>query len=432
MRIASIAAGAAGTVCGSCFKDNALAAALVRLGHDCRLLPTFTPLTLDDEPDHSTGGIFLGGINVYLDEYRLTRWVPHRLRAWLDRPGLLRLASRFSGVQDYGSLGDLTQSMLRGERGRQRAEIDKLVRYLRTEFRPDVVLLTNVLLSGLAPAIRGQLGVPVVATLQGDDVFLDALSTDDRRQAVELIRSNAQSVAGLIATSADYADHMAEYLNLPRKSIDVVYPGIRVEPYVSDRPARGGPAVIGYFARIAPEKGLHRLADAFIALRRRPGLDHVRLRVSGWLGTQHRPYWDGVRAALAAADLASDWEYVESPTLADKVRFLRSVDLLCVPATYREPKGLYLLEALASGVPAVLPRRGAFPELLAATDGGRLVESDAPAALADALAELIADPALRQKLGRQGRAAVLERFTDVRMAADTAAVLRRHAAQVLP
>src|ERR1051325_6357036 len=99
MRIASITAGAAGMFCGSCLRDNTLAAALTRLGHDCQLLPTFTPLTLD-EPDQSTGRVFLGGVNVYLDEFRMLRWVPYALRRWLDRPGVLRFASRFSGVED--------------------------------------------------------------------------------------------------------------------------------------------------------------------------------------------------------------------------------------------------------------------------------------------------------------------------------------------
>lgn len=431
MRIASITAGAAGTVCGSCFKDNTLAAALARLGHDCRLLPTFTPLTLD-EPDHSTGGVFLGGINVFLDEYRATRWVPHRLRRWLDRPGVLRLASRFSGVNDYQSLGELTLSMLRGEHGRQSAEFNRLVNYLRDDYRPDVVLLTNVLLSGLAPAIRSHLGVPVVATLQGDDVFLDSLSPAHRGEAVRLIRANAAALSGTIATSVDYADHMAEYFGIPRNSINVVYPGIRVEPYEKDR--RTNPAVptIGYFARIAPEKGLHRLAETFVELRRRMGLEGVRLRVAGWLGPQHRPYFDGVASMLHAAGLASEWEHVAAPALADKVHFLQSIDVLCVPATYREPKGLYVLEALASHVPVVLPRRGAFPELIAATGGGRLVERDTPAALADGLAELLSDVSQRQKLGALGRAAVRERFTDVRMAADTVAVLGRYLIKVQP
>src|SRR5207248_2189380 len=100
MRIAAITAGAAGMFCGSCLHDNTLAAALVALGHDALLIPTFTPIRTD-EVDVSTGRIFLGGINVYLDQYAAFRWVPRFARGWLDRPGLLRWVERFGGATDY-------------------------------------------------------------------------------------------------------------------------------------------------------------------------------------------------------------------------------------------------------------------------------------------------------------------------------------------
>ena len=64
-----------------------------------------------------------------------------------------------------------------------------------------------------------------------------------------------------------------------------------------------------------------------------------------------------------------------------KIDFLRNLDVLCVPATYDEPKGIFLLEAMANGVPVVQPRRGAFPEILEKTGGGILVEPDDPASL---------------------------------------------------
>ncbi|MBX7104600.1 MAG: glycosyltransferase family 1 protein, partial [Gemmataceae bacterium] len=159
MRIASITSGAAGMFCGSCLRDNTLAAALLRQGHDCQLLPTFTPLTLD-EPDQSGDRVFLGGVNVYLDEYAAFRWVPRWARRWLDRPGLLRKLERFSGIDDYARLGELTLSMLRGAHGRQRAEFDSLLDYLAREVRPQAVLLTNLLLSAIVPLVRDRLGVP--------------------------------------------------------------------------------------------------------------------------------------------------------------------------------------------------------------------------------------------------------------------------------
>src|SRR5262245_459337 len=265
MRIASITAGAAGMFCGSCLRDNTLAAALLAQGHDCLLIPTFTPLTLD-ESDQSSDRIFLGGINIYLDEFALFRWVPRWARHWLDRPKILRLASRFSGIENYERLGSLAISMLNGSHGRQRIAFDELIRFL-AEFRPEVVLLTNVLLSAIAPLISEQLGVPVVATLQGDDIFLDALTQAHRDQAIRLIQSNGQSIIGYIATSRYYADHMARYLGLNRDQIAVVYPGINLKHHDGTPvPAHDHPT-IGYFARISPEKGFHHLVDAFLKLQ---------------------------------------------------------------------------------------------------------------------------------------------------------------------
>src|SRR5207237_5520409 len=140
------------------------------------------------------------------------------------------------------------------------------------------------------------------------------------------------------------------------------------------------------------------------------GSPDVKLRASGWLGENNRPYFQAQVAKLEAAGLAGDFEYVDSPSHDDKVRFLQSVDLLTVPTTYREPKGLYILEAWANGVPVVQPRHGSFPELIEATRGGLLVNPNDPADLAQALRRLAVDPALRRELGSKGKMAVHERF----------------------
>lgn len=411
MRIASITAGAAGMFCGSCLRDNTLAAALIRLGHDCVLLPTFTPLTLD-EPDQSTGRVFLGGVNVFLDEYRITNWIPGFFRRWLDRPGLLRYVSRFSGIENYEKLGDMTVSMLRGQHGRQRREFDDLVSYLADDLKPEVVLVTNLLLSALAPLIQDRLKVPVVISLQGDDIFLDALRPDHRKEALSQIRQNCNSVAAFIATSRFYADHMSEYAGLPRESIHVIYPGLDLSQHGGQRPPRTGPPTIGYFARIDPQKGLHNLADAFLQLRK--SVPEVRLRISGWMGPQNKKYLGDILAKLGSAT-----EYVSSPTLKDKVAFLRSIDVFSVPTIYREPKGLYVLESLANGTPVVLPAHGAFPELIEQTGGGVLVPPGDTTALANGIGDLLSDPKRLNDLGTKGQAAVGERFTAMRMAEET-------------
>src|SRR5204862_2140242 len=71
-------------------------------------------------------------------------------------------------------------------------------------------------------------------------------------------------------------------------------------------------------------------------------------------------------------------------------------------ATYDEPKGVFVLEAMASAVPVVQPRRGAFTEMVEKTGGGVLVAPDNPDALADGLYQLWSDRPLRDALGERG------------------------------
>lgn len=420
MRTAYITSGAAGMFCGSCMRDNTLVNALRGLGHDALLIPTYTPIRTD-EPDASERRVFFGGINVYLEQKSwLFRHTPRFLDRLLNFNWLLRSVAPLAVRTEYSTLGKLTISMLQGTDGKQAKEVAQLANWLSTELQPDVVVFTNALLSGAIPAIRKSLRKPILVTLQGDDIFLDALPKADRERSIELIRKNDADVDGYIATSRYYADYMSGYLGVDRAKIHVVHPGLNLAGHGGEKPPRDGRA-IGYFARIAPEKGFHNLVDAFIRL----GRGEVRLRASGWLGSNHRAYFEEQKRKLAAAGLLDRFDYVDSPAHADKVRFLQSIDVFSVPTTYHEPKGLYVLEAWANGVPAVQPRHGSFPELIEATGGGLLVEPNDPAALAHGLATLLDDAALRKRLGDSGQTAVRERFTAEAMAANTAALLER-------
>lgn len=427
MRIASITAGAAGTYCGSCMRDNTLVAALNKLGHDAILIPTYTPIRTDED-DVSQQRVFFGGINVYLEQkFWLFRHTPLFLDRLLNFHWLLRLVSPFAARTKYSTLGGLTISMLRGAHGKQRKEVAKLTEWLATEVKPEVVVLTNALLSGVIPEFQKALRVPVFVTLQGDDIFLDALPESDRRACVELIRANCASAAGFICTSRYYADYMADYLDLPREKIHIAYPGINLAGHGGPRAARGEPPLtIGYFARICSEKGFQNLISAFIQLRQNPRTPAARLRVGGWLGENQRPFFHEQLARLTEAGLASDFEHVDCPTHADKVRFLQSIDVFSVPTTYHEPKGLYILEAWANGIPVVQPRHGSFPELIEESGGGLLVDPNDPAALADGLRRMLDDRELRDHTGRAGERAVRERFSSTAMARSVAVILERN------
>ncbi len=414
--------------CGSCMRDNTLVSALQRLGHEALLIPTYTPISTD-EPDVSQPQVFFGGINVYLEQkFWLFRHTPRFLDRLLNSRKLLRWASRFAARTRYSELGDLTVSMLQGLLGRQRKEVERLVTWLRETARPQIVVLTNALLSGILPALHSNLAVPTFVTLQGDDIFLDALPETDRQLCIELIRRNCDG-ALFICTSRYYADFMSVYLGLPRDRMHVVYPGLNLAGHGRVKPPETGPdpqPTIGYFARICPEKGFHNLVTAFIRLRSQAGAPRARLKASGWLGENQRAFFETQLRALRDAHLAADFEYVPCPTLADKVRFLQSLDVLSVPTVYREPKGLYVLEAWANGVPVVQPRHGSFVELVESTGGGLLVTPGDPDDLATGLRRMLEDHELRRQCGRAGETVVRQRFTAEVMARETLALLSRY------
>ncbi len=428
MRIAYVAAGAAHMYCGSCLHDNALVAALQRLEHDAVLIPTYTRLRTD-ERSASIDRVFFGALNVYLKQVaKPLRRAPALVERLLDQPWLLSLASRLGASTDPSGLGELTLSILRGEEGRQAGELEKLVAWLRDGLQPDVVHLTNSMFAGFARRIKAELGVPVVCSVQGEELFLDALAEPSRGRVLAELADRARDVDLFVAPNDAYAQFMAAYLGVPRSRMRVVPLGIHLAGYPAPAaPRRQGvrpeePRVIGYLARIAPEKGLHLLAEAFRLVAAAEGAGRVRLHVAGYLPPRHRRYLRDVERRLAAWGLGADYHYAGEVTREQKLAFLAGLDVLAAPSPYPDPKALYALEALAAGVPVVAPGHGAFPELLAQTGGGVLVAPGNVAELAAVLGELLRDPARRERLGRDGAAAVHARFDDGAMAAATLAV----------
>jgi len=428
LRIAYLTAGGAGMFCGSCMHDNTLARALIRRGVDCQLLPLYTPIRTDEE-NVSSEHLLFSGLNVYLQQkYAFFRWLPGWMDWLFERPWLVKLATSFGVETDARLLGAMTVSMLRGHEGNQRKEVDKLCRWLR-QSQPDLVVLTNMLIAGCAPDLKRELGVPVLVTLQGDDIFLDELQEPFKSQTFELLRQLDASVDGYLTFSNFYADYMAEYLGIDRQRIQLVPLGIDTDQFAVD-PAEitlaERPPTIGYLARLVPEKGLHVMVDAFIRLRTLPGMDQARLRIAGWYGAKYRPYVHEQQAKIEQAGLTDAVEILGTVDRRRKLEFLRGIDCLSTPSLYRDPKGLYVLEALAAGVPVVQPNHGAFPELLAAVGGGHLVEPNNPEALAAKLHEVLLDREALRTIGSTGRQAVLERHNADAMADGTLAVYKRY------
>lgn len=409
--------------CGSCIRDNSLVTGMEELGWDVLLLPLYTPIRVDDE-DHSIDQVFFGGINVYLQQkIPLFRHLPAFLDRWLDNPRLIRRVSSRAMSVSAADLGAMTLSMVKGEHGYQRKEVKRLVEWLRDLVKPDLICLTNLLVGGSIPALKRELGVPVFVTLQGDDVFLDELTDPWRDQVLAEMRALAGQADGFLTFSEYYRDRMAELFEVPVDRFSLTPLGIPTSEFDSVAEAvakRERGQVIGYFARLAPEKGFDVLIDAFLELADR--YPDCELRVAGWLSEKDRDFYDTQLRKIEEAGLENRFRHVEAPDGAAKLEFLRGIDIFSVPARFVEPKGIYVLEAMACGLPVVAPGRGIFPELLDRSNGGILCEPEDSESLAKALGELLDDPERCSALGETGRKWVREHGNQEAMARETARV----------
>jgi len=422
MHVVYLAAGAAGMYCGSCMRDNRLAATLLKQGRNVTLIPLYTPLRTD-ERDVSEHEVFYGGINVYLEHRSpLFRKLPRGLTRLLDAPGLLGLAGRFAAKTRPEDVADLTIDVLRGEHGPQRVELERLIDAL-CPLKPSLINLPNLMFLGVARALNEALDVPIVCTLSGEDIFLDQLPERQRTQAFDLIRTSAGDVDAFISVTEYYARFATEHFALPHERVHVVPLGLDLEDFAE--PAQPSQQVrqaqdvftIGYLARICPDKGLANLVEAFIHLA--AAGRKCRLRVAGYLSSADQPYLNQIQSRIRSARLTDSIEHVGEVDRHGKIDFLRSLDVLSVPTDYHEAKGVYVLEALAAGVPVVQPRHGSFPELIEATSGGLLYDPGDTDALANALSKLMDDRALRRDLATRGRDAVHANFTSAHMANKT-------------
>jgi len=399
-------------------RDNALVSALRTEGHDAVMALLYLPFFIDETDTSSVDRIFFGGINVYLQQkVPLFRRTPRWIDSLFDFPALLKFSARQAGMTKAAELGEMSLSMLEGENGHQKKELERLLQWLRSQAPFDVVCLSNCMLLGLAGPIRRDTNAPVLCTLQGEDGFLDALPNPYRELVWEKLRQRAADVDCFVPVSHYYAGVMKRRMNIPEGKVFVIQNGISLQgydPYPNPNPGRA----IGYLARLCEDKGLRQLVSAFIHLKKRPRYGDVRLKIAGTVTALDEIYVKKIKDQLRKEGLWDSVEFHPNISREDKICFLRSLRLFSVPALYGESFGLYVLEALASGVPVVQPRHAGFEEIVEQTGGGLLYRGDDPADYLQTLETLLDNPEQAQEMGRRGKEEVFRYFHMGRMARD--------------
>jgi len=426
MRILSILPGSGGSFyCQNCLRDTALAEALRQRGHAVTLMPLYLPATASmPAPDEVP--VFYGAVTLYLRHcFALLRRLPRAWFAPLDSWPVLRLAARFAGSTSADGLEDLTLSMLRGPDGRQADELRLVAQWvasLSADEKPDVIVLSNALLAGLAATLKRAARCPVVCWLQDEHVWTDAMDPSLRAAVLRVMSQDAAHIDRFIAVSADYAARMAHALALDPARISVVFPGVEPAAYARADVMRR-PATVGFLSRLSAAEGFDRFVDAFLLLRRDPRFAGVRLSATGGPCADRR-FLKRQLAKLAEAGLLADATVSTDRFASDRFGFLSELTLLSVPGGAKpEAFGYYAIEAMAAGVPVVLPHQGAFPEIAAAAGCGTLTADARPETLARAWAELLSDPPRLQSEAERGRVAACTLFSQAASAAALERVL---------
>jgi len=411
MNIINIVPGFGGTFyCGNCLRDSGFTMALRDTGHDAHTLPIYLPLKMNDENYEEGVPVFYGAISIYMRQnFSLFRNMPTWMDRFFNSPFMLRYAAKKAGSTRAEGLEDMTISMLKGHEGYQKEELSELIHYLKNHAKPDVVHLSNALLLGLAKKIKEEVGVPVVCSLQDEDVWIDAMRPSFRQGLWDLMSEKGKDVDAFVAVSKYFAGVMQK-MRIEHEKLHIVPIGIDAEKYTPQKPNLTTPT-LGYLSRLNEENGFELFVDAFILLKKNEAFKHVKLKVTGGSTGDDTRFIKKQKKKLEKAGILQDVAFTEEYEGETKLTYFNDLTLLTVPVLKGEAFGLYLLEALSAGIPIVQPDLAAFPEIVSETGGGDVFSPNSPEALSQKWAEILEHPERLEKWSVDGRANVEEKYS---------------------
>lgn len=425
MKVVHVLAGAGESYdCPNCRRDKTLLETLPMLGVETAPMCMYLPLFKESQDLNFDFPLFFGAVNVYLQEKssffrRTPRWIDRIF----DTPNLLRWVGQKAQSTEPKGFEEMTLSMLSGDKGRQVKELERFVRWLVDEGKPDIVHISNALLMGLAKRIRIDAGVPVVCTLQDENLWVDAMNDPYRNKVWQTMANTAMNVDAFIAVSHYFADFMSSRMALPSDKLFTVHSGLDWSAY-KQVDLCFDPPVLGYFSSSNDLRGLTLLVDAFLQLKKEPRFYHLKFRAAGCGVTNNQSSINQLQAHIATHGFQQDVEFLSKSDRKKRIDFFSSITVLSNPTDIAEAFGMYIIEAMACGVPVVQTRVGSYPELLK-DGGGLLVDSDSPEDLVKTLGKLLSQKEVAVSLGNQGRKIALSHFTSERMSREMHSVYTR-------
>ena len=369
--------------CSNCFRDNLYASALRKAGHDVVISPLYLPLK--HASFQSDSPLFFPATTYYLaHKFFRNSKMPGWMKQLTGSDFMLNYAASKSGTTTPKGLEELTLSMITGEDTVFQTEIQKMTDWIRTQEKPDIIHLSSSLLIGIAKFLRIQLQIPIVCSLQDEEIWIDNMEEHYAHIAWLQIDMNTQYIDKLITTS-EYYKAIAQKKLSGNSNIEVVYPGFDEEKYTN--PVSPKEPVIGFFYRMCEKSGLHILVDAYLKLKQQNVIPQLKLKIGGGSNDLDKKFMKALKARLAP--YKKDVEICETYSIDEHKEFYQSISVISVPITFDEGIGLYLCEAFAAGVPAVEPATGSIPEIVA--DGGILYQPNTANALARALEQALGD-----------------------------------------
>jgi glycosyltransferase involved in cell wall biosynthesis len=412
MKIINIVPGFGGTFyCGNCLRDREFTYALKDSGHDAVSLPIYLPLTIENGVIKSDKPIFFSAVTIYMKQkFPFMRHMPKWMERFFNSQMVMKYAAKKSGSTRATGLEEMTISMLNGDEGYQKDELRQLIDFLRDYEKPDVVHLSNALLMGVAKQIKEELNIPIVCSLQDEDVWVDAMSPSYQQKMWDLLSEKGKDIDAFVSVSQYFADFMKKNMRIPDEKMHVVHIGVDPAKYNYHKPQTDN-LTIGYLSRIYKENGFGVLVDAFIHLKKQLKYANAKLKITGGMTGDDKRFINKQIRKLKRNKLIDYVEFIDDFKVESLNDFFKDLTLLSVPVLKGEAFGPYQLESLACGIPLVQPALGAFPEIAKTTKGGFIYEPNSPEVLASKWEEVFENKEVLIQASENGRKAVLNEFS---------------------